>query len=357
MLEAIIDLNQARNHIVGMLVPEIGAMQRKSFNEHLRARAEGRLSPVKVSSKNDRTFETTNNDDLTVDQLIHMRLYKAYPQIPHYLSEDSPDPKLRGLDPDDLRKFPGLWVVDAKDGTGRYENFSPEFSNSIAFVSFGRTLLAVIHKPIEGSTWWAQADQEGAYKDGQRIFVSDTAKLRESMLTIPYSWDLDERRETHNFNGYLLDKVHQPGINRASSVWDILEVAEGKIAGAYGRGLRYWDIAAVSFIIEKAGGRFTRYNGEQGDSFVNDFLMTNGKIHDELIEEARGFEESKGSRMQNPRGRLRDLLSMPVHALGDKVRPVIEATRSARKVARLAIAVPAMILNILAHGFGRSLDR
>lgn len=346
MLEADINLSVARNYIVGSLVPEIRAMQQRSFAEHLKARAEGRNSSIGVRSKNNRTFETTNEDDISVDQVIQLRLRGIFPSIP-YLSEDSPDQSLRNLSPDELRQKPAMWVVDARDGSGRFENYDPEFSTSIALVERGKVVLGVLHKPIDNTTWWAQEDEEGAYMNGERIFVSDTDTLRASMLGLPYSWDLDDRADNIKFLLHLSSKVHQPGMNYASSALDIVQVADGRRAGFFGRGLKPWDFAADLIILEKAGGRSSDYNGEPVDPFKNDLLLTNGKIHDELLEEVREFEEAKGNKMKNPRQSLHDILLMPAHMIGERLQPLVEVTKPARQAAHVAMAVPAFILSML----------
>jgi myo-inositol-1(or 4)-monophosphatase len=42
-------------------------------------------------------------------------------------------------------------------------------------------------------------------------------------------------------------------------------------------------MAAGSLIVEEAGGRVTRYNGEKFDPEFPEIAASNGKIHDELL--------------------------------------------------------------------------
>lgn len=352
MPEIDFDLTGARKYLMEQIIPVTGAILRRNFEENLRAREEGRVSKINVKVKNPKSYETTNDVDISLDALVQERLRHAFPNIP-YLSEDSADSTIRNMSPDEKRKIPLLWDVDIVDGSGRFVNFSKKFSSSFALLRFGRTVLAVVHKPMGNHIWWAQEDEEGAYKDGQRIFVSETQFLRDSMLSTAYAWNLGDRENTTRLlHERISQRANQPGLNAASSVLDMLEVAEGKIAGHVSEGLTPWDLGGAPFIVVKAGGESTNNAGELGNPFMSDVVITNGKIHKELLDVIQE-ELSEMTRMKNPRSSLRDILLMPVHVVGEKIQPLVEATRPVRQVAGIALAVPTLLLNILAHGFAK----
>jgi myo-inositol-1(or 4)-monophosphatase len=68
-----------------------------------------------------------------------------------------------------------------------------------------------------------------------------------------------------------------------SAVVDLSDLAEGKIDAYLHSGLKPWDVAAASLIVEKAGGKVTTTKGEKWNVFTPDMLASNGKLHNELL--------------------------------------------------------------------------
>ena len=64
--------------------------------------------------------------------------------------------------------------------------------------------------------------------------------------------------------------------------WQYMLVADGAAEIACDPAINVWDVAAVSVIVEEAGGRFTTLEGEarpDGGSVV----CTNGHLHDDVL--------------------------------------------------------------------------
>lgn len=305
-----------RKFIVEYVVPEVGPMLRQTFDEHERARAEKRTSSLLIGQKQAGTFETTTDADLHVDALIQKRLAQAFPSI-RYLSEDA----LQGepVTPEELKQLPALWIVDSVDGTGRFAGYSPRFSTSLALVSFGEPVVGVVHKATSDRTWWAEADEEGAFVDGRPIEVSETESLDKATISTAYAWDKEKRsKNMHILHNRLSAHVHQPAVNTASSVLDLIEVANGRTDGHFSVGLKAWDMAAAAFDIVKAGGRVTTLTGGKWDPFCGEILATNGRIHDDLlnlINEGKGFSINKVRRAGL-------LFSSALHMVRDRMKIV-----------------------------------
>lgn len=70
---------------------------------------------------------------------------------------------------------------------------------------------------------------------------------------------------------------------RGSSVSDIASIADGRTEAYLNHGLKPWDVAAASFLVEKAGGVVTTPDGKPWDIFQPNILATNGILHPEIL--------------------------------------------------------------------------
>ena len=318
-------LTEFRTHTIDIVLPESGAILQKGFLELKRARAEGRRSFVSISQKERGSVETTNNIDIKVDTVIRELLgIYGIPVLSEDSQKNSPDPRFRNLDSDYLRQIPALWIVDANDGTSRFENDSTKFSTAIALAVYGEVVLSVVHRPMLNQIWWAQEDVGGAYKNGQRIYTSDTATtLDKALAGDAYAWKDRPRNNTIDLLRKLGTHINQGGINNASSVLDIREVAEGTVHAHYSRGLKPWDMAAPAYLVIKAGGMVTTIEGNPWHPFEDSILATNGYIHRPMLEHLN-------------RKRLELSLSVPIPEFPDP-RPILQHGRLIFAGAELAL--------------------
>jgi myo-inositol-1(or 4)-monophosphatase len=60
-------------------------------------------------------------------------------------------------------------------------------------------------------------------------------------------------------------------------------VACGRYDGFWELGLNPWDTAAGYLIVEEAGGRVTKFGGEEYNINDQEIIASNGKIHDEMM--------------------------------------------------------------------------
>lgn len=73
------------------------------------------------------------------------------------------------------------WIIDPLDGTKEYVRNVPQYNVSIAVEHKGKLVVSVIYRPTD-QTLYSAALGAGAYKNGERIYVSLTSNLRESFL-------------------------------------------------------------------------------------------------------------------------------------------------------------------------------
>jgi myo-inositol-1(or 4)-monophosphatase len=67
-----------------------------------------------------------------------------------------------------------------------------------------------------------------------------------------------------------------------SAALDLAYVAAGRFDGFWEINLNPWDVAAGFLLVQEAGGKVTKYNGDPYWITDNNILATNGLIHDEL---------------------------------------------------------------------------
>ncbi|HVW79339.1 MAG TPA: histidinol-phosphatase [Mycobacteriales bacterium] len=173
---------------------------------------------------------------------------------------------------------PRRWVIDPIDGTKNYVRGVPVWATLIALQQDEQTVVGVVSAPALGRRWWA-ARGSGAFADGTPCRVSQVAHVGDAFLS--YSslegWEAIGRRD--RFRG-LVDTVWR---SRAfGDFWSYMLVAEGAVDIACEPEVSLWDLAALSLIVEEAGGRFTDLAGADrvdGGSAV----ATNGVLHEQVL--------------------------------------------------------------------------
>jgi histidinol-phosphatase len=175
------------------------------------------------------------------------------------------------------------WVFDPIDGTKNYVRGVPVWATLIALQHERRTVVGVVSAPALGRRWWA-SEGDGAWTLGlggepRRCQVSAVARLEDASLS--YS-SLDGWAAAGRLPAFL-DLMRQCWRTRAfGDFWSYMLVAEGAVDCASEPDLSLWDVAALTVIVEEAGGRFTDLSGvNRADGGSG--LATNGRLHDQIL--------------------------------------------------------------------------
>lgn len=212
--------------------------------------------------------------DIEVEAFLIQEIKEKYPDTQFLAEETAPE------EYSSMREVSGLWIIDPIDGTWNFARGHPNFAISVALVNKGQSILGVVHQPAFGKTYWAQADKEGAYLNGEPIHVS-TTDLKHAVLASEISWGPVE--ENARVLGQLALRVKQVKI-MGSGVSDQVSVAEGIIDAYLHTEPFPWDIAATGLIVEKAGGKVTDRAGKPWHVFQRGVLASNGLLHDEILD-------------------------------------------------------------------------
>jgi myo-inositol-1(or 4)-monophosphatase len=176
------------------------------------------------------------------------------------------------------------WLVDPLDGTTNFAHAYPFFSVSIGFEDSGEQQFGVVFNPMSNELFWAERGK-GAFLNDTPIKVSSTAKLEASLLATGFPPD-SAIAKINNMAEFarLTDLTH--GVRRdASAALDLSFVACGRLDGYWEVKLGPWDVGAGTLIVREAGGTVTDLVGGPFDMFVGHITATNGKIHQELVEQ------------------------------------------------------------------------
>ncbi len=165
------------------------------------------------------------------------------------------------------------WIVDPIDGTRNYLRGVPIWGTLIALEREGEITAGVISAPALGRRWWARRGG-GAFASGERCHVSAVKRLQDATVSttsapeMPSGWaELSACAWTSRGFG---------------DFWQYCLLAEGAIDVATDARLQLWDFAAVTILVDEAGGRSSTFAGgppEAGQSF----LSTNGVLHGQAV--------------------------------------------------------------------------
>lgn len=180
--------------------------------------------------------------DLAADALLKERLLSVRPDY-GWLSEETADDRSR------LTKR-RAFVVDPLDGTRAYVKGRAEFAVSVAVIETGRPVCAAIYDP-SSATLYAAARGAGAYRNGTRMRVSETAGI-EGATILGDPGRLTSLRDM----GAEAVAVNSAALRlafAASGEYDAVVAVRAKWD---------WDLAAGHLLIEEAGGLMTSNTGQ-----------------------------------------------------------------------------------------------
>ena len=163
--ESEINLTEAREFVVSLMPPAGGILRKHFRSPHLTQTFKDERENVTVA-------------DLEVDQFLRVEIGKRYPQSKFLTEETAPrNPEEQKVLFELLKYEEELWIIDSLDGTWNFSRGHPNFAISVALGMRGRTRLGVIYVPLSYELYSAQEDVEGAYLNGQRIYVSHTDRI------------------------------------------------------------------------------------------------------------------------------------------------------------------------------------
>jgi myo-inositol-1(or 4)-monophosphatase len=174
------------------------------------------------------------------------------------------------------------WVVDPLDGSSNFLNHNPFFAVSVCLTFDKRPITGVIFSPFLEEIAVARRGH-GCTVNGRKVSVSPTRELaRTYIVGCPGG-------EKHNRRFAKMEYALHSGIKDfrkiGSAAIEAYMVAAGRVDAFTTLKISPWDVAAGVLCAEEAGGRVSDFNGEPWDLEKTDLLVSNGHIHDAVLQQ------------------------------------------------------------------------
>jgi myo-inositol-1(or 4)-monophosphatase len=175
------------------------------------------------------------------------------------------------------------WYVDPLDGTTNFAHGFPVFNVTLGLARAGEVIAGVIYDPIRQEMFTAERGA-GAYLNNRRIHVSGTKQLSDSLASTGFP----SRKRHHNVNIHFYYQLAMAshGVRRTgSAAIDLAYVASGRLDFFWEFGLKPWDMAAGTLLVEEAGGRTSDMKGAAHSVAASEHLLAdNGALHGQVLE-------------------------------------------------------------------------
>ena len=184
------------------------------------------------------------------------------------------------------------WIIDPLDGTTNFIHGIPKYCVSVALADEDEIVSAVVFEINLAECFYAWKDGP-AFLNGEEIKVSSTKVLEKSLIAtgFPYS----DYSLLTPYLGLFEELMRSTrGIRRlGSAALDLAYVACGRFDLFFEYGLKPWDVAAGSLIVERAGGLLTDFKEGRNHIFGRQIVASNRQVHAEFFEKLnRHFEGS-----------------------------------------------------------------
>lgn len=239
-----------------------GAKALESWRSRFKVREKGRADLVTEA-------------DHASQQAIHEYLARRFPDHA-FVGEEGDAAKLRpALD------SPPTWVVDPLDGTTNYVHDCPMYCVSIGLVVGGEVVVGVVYDPRQQEMFAASKGQ-GAWLGDKRLSVSPIDRMGDALLATGFAPDFKGQERSLDW-WRILSHQAQSLRRTGSTALNLAYIASGRFDGYWAFDNHPWDVAAGYVLVREAGGQVTRIDGGPEDCFAPDQIVSNGRIHAELL--------------------------------------------------------------------------
>ena len=175
------------------------------------------------------------------------------------------------------------WIVDPLDGTLNFVQGFPHWCVSVALWDAGGALAGCILDPLRQDLF-AAARGQGATWNGRPMTVSRKPGLDGAFITTGFAWQLGERFAPYN---EALCKVFPRAMairRTGSAALDLAHTACGIFDGYFELGLKPWDIAAGTLLVQEAGGVVSDWVGGAGWMASGSLAAGSPAVQRDLVE-------------------------------------------------------------------------
>jgi len=178
-----------------------------------------------------------------------------------------------------------LWLVDPIDGTKGFVRQYPFFSTQIALMHRGEIVVGVSSGTMMDELAWAEKGQ-GAWLNGERLVISASDNPDRAAVSVG---NLKSIADSDGWDALGSIVARADRIRGYGDFYHYHLLAAGKIEAVIESDVNILDIAALSIIVNEAGGVFTNLNGEPPDLEIRSVLAANPSLHAQYLELLRGY--------------------------------------------------------------------
>ncbi len=203
-----------------------------------------------ASYKTDGSIVT--NADIAMQEALATALRSRYPQVEMLSEELTSDEQVAAM-----ASGRDYWCLDPLDGTTNYHATFPLFSVSLALISHGHIVLAIVYDPVRREFFSALKGQ-GFWVNDQIIESPvQPTKMSHSIAFIDFK-RLNKEMRTHLVNQPPYKSQRNIGTCALEWAWLAAGRAQLLIHGSE----KFWDYAAGNLLLEESGGRSETHNAE-----------------------------------------------------------------------------------------------
>ncbi|HET8859843.1 inositol monophosphatase family protein [Marivirga sp.] len=174
------------------------------------------------------------------------------------------------------------WIIDPLDGTTNFVHGLPVFSISVALQQNDEIVSGIVLE-INRDECFEAVKGESSKLNGKFISVSKNIDLSQSLIAtgFPYN-DFEKMDDYLEILKHLMKNSH--GLRRfGSAAVDLAYVACGRYEAYFEYNLNAWDVAAGAFIVQQAGGKVSRFNGDNDYIFGREIVSCSPDVYKELL--------------------------------------------------------------------------
>ena len=231
---------------------------------------------LQIETKPDTTFVT--QADTAIERMIRARILDAFPDhglVGEEYGIEAADASIR-------------WYIDPIDGTHNFIRGVPLFGTLLGVERDGELQAGVLSAPALDERWWAHRGGGAWARSGageaRRIAVSGVTRLEDTQILYGSGTEIMESGLAPGFGALLRAVWRDRGFG---DFWGYSLVAEGAAEAMVEVGLKSWDAAAPTVLVEEAGGRVTDFEGRR-DIHAGTIIASNGRLHDVVRDRLAG---------------------------------------------------------------------
>jgi myo-inositol-1(or 4)-monophosphatase len=174
------------------------------------------------------------------------------------------------------------WIIDPLDGTTNYIHGFPFFCVSIGVLENNKLIAGVVYDPVKNELFSAELNK-GAFLNKKKISVSKIKSFKDSLLITGFYYHQGDKLKKQIDQFRKVQEITQSVRRLGAAALDICYVACGRAEGFWENGIKPWDVAGGTLVLLESGGKFTDFNGKNGNIFGKEFVYTNSLIHKDLL--------------------------------------------------------------------------